>query len=87
MPHHDDEAFSPAERHTHKACTGNVSNPDHAVEKARLHWMVHAAAGMPMRNLESNVPEGNSGSGALGGTLHGMTTFKSASQGEPKNRL
>ena len=86
-PHHDDEAFPPAERHTHKACTGDVSRTDNAVEKACFHHMVQPAAGIPMRNIESRVPQGAQAAERVGGTLHGMTTFKSASQGEPKDRL
>ena len=86
-PHHDDEAFSPAERHTHKACTGDVSGTDHAEEKACLHRMVQAAASIPMPNIESRVPQGAPAAERRSGALHGMTTFKSASQGEPKNRL
>ena len=77
-PHDDDEAFSPAERHTTSAEPTMLI----AVEKACLHRMVQAAAGIPIRNVESRVPQGAPAAERLSGAGHGMTTFKSASQGE-----
>ena len=49
--------------------------------------MVQAAASIPMPNIESGVPQGAPAVERRSAALHGMTTFKSASQGEPKNRL